>query len=94
MWRSDSNGCPSCYCEALGSAAASSGDNTASGSSASEGGVPGFVPVVIALVCLCVAMVGVIAVYRYRRRNRFLEQRPSAQELVWDDEAAVPAEDA
>jgi hypothetical protein len=88
VWSTNSEGCPFCYCQANNAQASSAGaSGSVDGSSGS--GSSAVVPVVVALVCLCVAMVGVVAVYRYRsNKARMLEHRPSAQELMWDEEPA------
>jgi hypothetical protein len=65
VWQADSNGCPVCYCSAVGSAATGEEAGSSVGSG-SESSTPSYVPVVVAMVCLFVGLVGVAAVARYR----------------------------
>ena len=74
MWDVDSNGCAYCYCAASSANAAdtavpSSAAGSGSDGSASNGTSGAFVPVVVALGCVCALMVAVIAVYRFKSNH-------------------------
>eukprot|EP00047_Mylnosiga_fluctuans_P008957 m.260949 g.260949 ORF g.260949 m.260949 type:complete len:280 (+) comp24138_c0_seq1:192-1031(+) len=66
VWQADSEGCPFCFCQALGSAL---GVTPATAPDSGSSGVPTAVPIVAAFVGAGVVIAAVAAVYRYRVIN-------------------------
>lgn len=69
VWQADSEGCPYCFCQAAGSAL---GVTPATAPDSGNGGVPTVIPVVAAVMGVCVVVAAIAAVFRYRAVNGHL----------------------